>query len=436
MNYIAEKYATKAETKIYSKKSTAKSSLDRKILMGTWVGILENVDQDGWYKIYTFGKEGYMRTEDLADNNFLKLFFIDVGQGDSVLIESPKKRLLVDSGPDTNLYKYLTRWKFKWLIEKGEKVRIDDIVISHFDYDHFNCFTKLLNDANFEIGTIHHNGIARFHTTKSQRLDKYDSELGTTNYSSSQKRTLLKTSFSTINDCKELLAEIPDDKKGLMSSFKKFLEAAVKANGEGRLNRLKRVTNRNDYLTGYSASSDFPIEVLGPVPTKQSGTIQYDWFKDDAHTSNGHSVVLKLHFGNKSILLGGDLNTLAENHLMDYYNNLNVNPFESDIAKSCHHGSSDFSVDFLDLIKPYGTVISSGDNESYAHPRADAIGCAGKYSRGERPLVLSTELARSVKSGKDIHYGLINVRTDGSSIVLAQMKESKTQKDLWDSYEV
>ena len=43
------------------------------------------------------------------------------------------------------------------------------------------------------------------------------------------------------------------------------------------------------------------------------------------------------------------------------------------------------------------TVISSGDNESHAHPRPDALGAFGKHGRGERPLIFSTELARSTR---------------------------------------
>jgi hypothetical protein len=96
-----------------------------------------------------------------------------------------------------------------------------------------------------------------------------------------------------------------------------------------------------------------------------------------------------------------------------------------------HHGSSDFDVEFLKKISPYATVISSGDNESHSHPRADAIGASGKYSRGEKPKVYSTELARSVKSSGEILYGMINLRSNGDKIYMAQMKESK-KPDIWD----
>src|SRR5690606_24647517 len=112
-----------------------------------------------------------------------------------------------------------------------------------------------------------------------------------------------------------------------------------------------------------------------------------------------------------------------------------ANPFEVDVAKSCHHGASEFTVEFMKCVNPFATVISSGDNESYAHPRADAIGCAGKYTKSERPLVFSTELARSINAANTILYGMINLRCNGKKIIMAQMKEVAIGGNVWDLYE-
>ena len=129
---------------------------------------------------------------------------------------------------------------------------------------------------------------------------------------------------------------------------------------------------------------------------------------------------------------GGDLNIPAELHLMKYFGE--ENPFRVDVAKACHHGSSDFHVDFLKRIKPMANVVSSGDNKSFDHPMADATGSACRHTRGDHPLFFSTELARAeTSSGK--HYGLINLRSNGDVLVMAQMKEQhKNKKDVWDSY--
>jgi hypothetical protein len=66
-------------------------------------------------------------------------------------------------------------------------------------------------------------------------------------------------------------------------------------------------------------------------------------------------------------------------------------------------------------------------------PRADAVGCAGKYARGSHPLVYSTELARSVSKSK-ILFGMINLRCNGNNIYINQMKETNRPADMWDAY--
>ncbi|MGD9753172.1 MAG: hypothetical protein AB7W59_19440, partial [Acidimicrobiia bacterium] len=160
------------------------------------------------------------------------------------------------------------------------------------------------------------------------------------------------------------------------------------------------------------------------------GPFGFRWFADSSHTRNGHSVVLKLTWGARTNLLGGDLNSESEEHLLRHGIGAHL---PVDVAKACHHGSSDFSIDFLAATKPKMTIVSSGDNESYGHPQPDLVGSIGKYSRGDRPLVFSTELARSTTPAR-IHYGLINVRTDGKLIVGAQMYEKPRAGQMWNSF--
>jgi beta-lactamase superfamily II metal-dependent hydrolase len=422
-------YCKVPELKLLTKRGGKRSSTT--VLMGAWLSVVEQVDAKGWLKVRAFGKEGYVRQADTTeDDDYLKLFFVDVGQGDGCLIEAPGKRLLVDGGQYArNLKSYLTKWKYKWLIKAGHRVRFDAVIVSHFDADHFAGLTSIIKDNNFEFGTIYHNGIARFHRTKSQRAPKYDKKVGQTDaygQPPGTSATILKTSFNTVDDAKKLLTE-----GGLMSGFKKFLEAVVQADNEGSLGSLKRITYRDGHLPGFTNPNKLVIDVLGPVTVNPTGRVTYAWFDDDSHTINGHSLLLRLTYGDRTFLLGGDLNIPSEEYLL---NEWGPGVFRVDVAKACHHGSSEFTIPFLEAVKPRATVFSSGDNENYAHPRADALGCSGRYTRGARPLVFSTELARSHKSSDDIHFGLINCRTDGEKIVLAQMFEKAKRGDVWDSY--
>lgn len=415
-------YAALPETRVYQ--SATSNRTINKVLLGTYVRIHEQ--QGTRVRVTTAGPDGWIEEDHLREDSGLKVFFIDVGQGDAALVESPGRRILVDAGPNQNVRRYLRGWQYSYLLDADETVEIDTVFVSHFDADHYAGLTSIINDGDFSFGTIYHNGIARFHRTASARPDRYNEDLGRVSDG------ILRTTFNDLDDARELLAE-----GGLQATFRRFLEAVVRANDDGRLGSLRRLTSRDETVPGYRNDDGLKIQVLGPVPTRPSGRINWPWFTDSSHTRNGHSLVLKFQFGGvdgRTVLLGGDLNSESERYLMQHYGQ--ENPFRVDVAKSCHHGSSDFLTSFMRRLSPYATVISSGDNESYAHPRADALGCAGRYTRGGRPLVFSTELARSINSGGDILYGMINFRTDGETAILAQMKERRSGSDVWDSYEL
>lgn len=317
---------------------------------------------------------------------------------------------------------YLTAWQYKYLLQFNKKVHIDAVYISHFDSDHYSGLIELLENVNFTFGTVYHNGIGKF--LGKNRLPKYNTTLGETRKEG--RKVFLKTNFNTLDDLLVLQQE-----GSLQEEFTKFVFALKNARDQGRLQNVQRL-RRGDLIPDIQVEGKpFQIQVLGPVCTDLD---DFPYFKDESHTVNGHSLVLKVTFGTCTLLFGGDLNTDSEEYLLNTYQN-QLNLLEVDVAKSCHHGASEFSVPFMAAVKPYATVISSGDNETYSHPRADAIGCAGRYSKGERPLVFSTELARSVSKEKII-FGMINLRCDGQSIYMAQMKEANTPADIWDSYKV
>jgi hypothetical protein len=121
-------------------------------------------------------------------------------------------------------------------------------------------------------------------------------------------------------------------------------------------------------------------------------------------------------------------------------------------------------------------VLSSGDDEPHSHPRPDALGAYGKHSHGDRPLLFSTELARStnefspyvtnyvqllaeiaaieaesdpakkkqmvaaIEAKKDRNvavYGMITLRALGDKVVIAQKLEKERKKSQkWDWYEL
>jgi hypothetical protein len=81
---------------------------------------------DGWLNVRAFGKTGWVHLEDVQTaDGFLKIFFVDVGQGDGCLIEAPGKRLLVDAGQYArNMRNFLTKFKYKWLNRKDYPFKV------------------------------------------------------------------------------------------------------------------------------------------------------------------------------------------------------------------------------------------------------------------------------------------------------------------------
>ena len=414
------KYAAKNESAVYESVSNNKGvKIINRLLMGTYVGISE--ESGDYFKVATAGPDGWMKKSDLTDNMGLKVFYLDVGQGDGVLIEIGNLRILMDGGPGNHMHGYLTKWQYSYLLQYKKPVHIDYVFISHFDADHYKGLIPVLENPLFTFGTIYHAGILKF----AAKNNPYNTGLG----------DVVKV------DKQKFLTDIFDDLLTLESEaaynrdVNLFMKALLKARDENRLGKVKRLKSGDVPVSKTIEGNTFKIEVLAPFTEKLNNKEAFLYWSDDGKTINGHSLVLKATFGQRTMMFGGDLNAQSEEYIMSKYPD--VHPLEVDGAKACHHGSSDFSEEFMGKVNPYATVISSGDNEGFSHPRADALGCAGKYARGARPLVYSTELARSVNSrSKKVLFGMINLRCNGSEIYIAQMKEVNKPSDIWDSYKL
>lgn len=77
-------------------------------------------------------------------NPTLKIYFIDVGQGDSTLIVTPKnKKILIDGGEGK------TNVLFQYVLDRRIN-KIDYIIISHFDSDHCNGLIEIIEKMRVE----------------------------------------------------------------------------------------------------------------------------------------------------------------------------------------------------------------------------------------------------------------------------------------------
>ncbi|MCX6753781.1 MAG: MBL fold metallo-hydrolase [Candidatus Nomurabacteria bacterium] len=80
-------------------------------------------------------------------NNYLKVVFLDVGQGDAIYIEAPNGRqMLIDGGPDATLLASLAK------VMPFADRSIDMILATHPDMDHIGGFPLLLD--NYKVTSI------------------------------------------------------------------------------------------------------------------------------------------------------------------------------------------------------------------------------------------------------------------------------------------
>jgi len=158
-----------------------------------------------------------------------------------------------------------------------------------------------------------------------------------------------------------------------------------------------------DRLVSVISKKKIPIEVLRAGSVVEIGGVQIQilWppssISIPASSENDGSLVLKLNFGTRSILMTGDIERSAETQLFNQ-----GAPLRADVVKVPHHGSRTSSTQaFVDAVDPDVAVIPVGNRSRFGHPHSE---------------VLSRWLnagAWVVKTGES---GTITVSTDGADL--------------------
>lgn len=259
----------------------AKTSLLEKLRLSgwRWVGVTAAVAALAW-----LGLRG------LPDGR-LHVYFLDVGQGDAILIRAPDGRqILVDGGPSPTAL----------LNELGDLLPfwdrdLDLVVLTHPDGDHVTGLIPLLD---------------RYRVA--QALDVPQSDT-----------------------------------------------AAAAAAWRERLTAAK--TPRAYAQRGMRLPvGDLHITVLNPAATPLRGT---------ASDENNNAIVLRLDYGQTSLLLTGDAETEAEAALLAA-----GLPLRADVLKVGHHGSNgSTSAPFVAAVAPHVAVIQVGAGNTFGHPNPEVL---------------------------------------------------------------
>ena len=262
---------------------------------------------------------GYSTTVDeLRD---MKVTFLDVGQGDCIVIQLPDgKNMIIDSGKYNSCQDVISDFT-----EANDIDTFDYLLLTHQDDDHSGNMNWVID--NYKIKYI----------------------FRPNNYSGHKDSSILPEEFNP-------------DVDGYDSNTKTYSEFMISAYNEKCtveiFNKDSDFTNEIKFGNNkYSYTFNFW------TPTASRMDIEYS-------DPNNYSPIMTLEYGDKKIMFTGDaeLENISE-YLESYGSSNNV-----DVLKVGHHGSENATTsEFLTAIDPEFAVIQCGINNSYGHPHAEVI---------------------------------------------------------------
>jgi beta-lactamase superfamily II metal-dependent hydrolase len=325
-----------------------------------------------------------------ASGKEMQVHVLDVGQGDAILIISPEgKVVLVDAGDQTKgktVVDALKRYKVE---------QIDYLIATHAHPDHIGGMDDVLN--NTKVLNVLHNGIAP--------PEAVENETATTETGAKkpgQKTTAAKASATA-------KAPVPKKSHGktvelpTVKAYNEFKSTVAQSGAE-----FKKVEPGQQIDLGGGAL----LTVLAPQPpyfTKEQ-------MKAGGNEMNANSIVMRLDYGEFSMLLAGDAEAQTEERLLNKDLNL-----AATVLKVAHHGSKYATTEnFLKRVHAETAIISTSEFNRYGHPapavleRLKAAGVSKLYRTDLQGEITITTTGRS---------------KDGKLYEITAAKETKS--DLW-----
>jgi len=305
----------------------------------------------------------------------LQVHVLDVGpiEGDSILIISPTgKAALIDTG-DTGKGKLVLDALKRYQVE-----RLDYFIATEPHSDHIGGVDEVLNGV--KVGTIIDNGVD---------LSTPAPEAAANPKGKGAKAKATPTP--------------PPPKKGAVTAFFDRYQAAVKQSGA----QYEKAQPGKKYDLGGGAILTV-IAPSEPFFTKEQ-------MKAGGNEINANSIVLRLDYGDFSMLFMGDAEAQTEQRLLGKDVQLKAN-----VLKVAHHGSKyATSEEFIKRVKPEAAIISDGAWNRYGHPAQ---------------VVLDRLKAANAKVYRTDLQGEITIATKGNldSAHFYEIKPAtETKEDIW-----
>ena len=306
-----------------------------------------------------------------ASGGELQVHVLDVGpvEGDSILIISPGgKSVLIDAGD---------AGKGKIIIEALKRYNVqqlDYFVATHPHPDHIGGADEVFKAT--KVLNVIDNG---------QGPDVPDSLVA-------QNKPAPASNKKPVNR--------KPDKSSAVTRFYDEYQQAVAQSG-AHYEKAKAGTT-------YDLGAGARLTVLAPTEP----LFTKDQVKSGGNLPNANSLVLRLDYGDFSMLLPGDAEEQTEHRMLTKDLNLKVK-----ILKVAHHGSKYASAqDFVDRVKPEVAIISCGEWNRYGHPAQ---------------VVLDRLRAANAKLYRTDLQGEITITTKGKENDYVIKTAKETTSDVW-----
>ncbi len=120
------------------------------------------------------------------------------------------------------------------------------------------------------------------------------------------------------------------------------------------------------------------------------------------NAKNNDSLVVRLQYKGRSILLPGDAEKQAESTILS---ETDAAKLHADVLKVGHHGSKNSTMpDFLEMVAPQIAIISAGEQNPYGHPSPELV----ERLRAGGVRTLRTDQQGAVQVITDGHYLRVN----------------------------
>ena len=288
------------------------------------------------------------------DRSFVTVF-LDVGQGDGILIRTEQgTSILIDGGSTSNQrvgeYVLLPAIRYYGMSE------LDYVFVTHGDADHISGIEYLLNAEH--IGVRIRNLV----------LAKYGDRQGLANIETLAKEKNINVIYMEAGD--KIREKLNSDMTGLtlecLYPSERTLEAkqVVKRESDS-IAEVKQVAERE--ASGITDDKKIAIGLDNAITANVPG----DEVTGSGPDANDLSIVLLAKYDGRKILFTGDAGSMVEKRLI-LEKNLLLS--ETDVLKVGHHGSRSASSEvFLQTIKPQYAIISCGKKNHYGHPHEETL---------------------------------------------------------------